>query len=121
MSVTIHDAREAWGKDVVTLVTDFAEQMKHVRDPFYIVFHAKQDRGNPNTFRQAIRAYYDKPPFVLGLLVWYVDHTQGLMQFVPELSSPPDVPLDPTLLSDKSEDKFESVMEKGSKAKILLS
>lgn len=95
--------------------------MKHVREPFYIVFHAKQDRGNPNTFRQAIRAYYEKPPFVLGLLVWYVDHTKSMMEFVPELSSPPDVPLDPTLISDKSSDLSSRVAEQGAKRKILLS
>jgi hypothetical protein len=121
MSVEIGEAREKWGRDVVTLVTDFAEQMKHVREPFYIVFHAKQDRGNPNTFRQGIRAYYEKPPFVLGLLVWYVDHTKGQMEFVPELSSPPDVPLDQKLMSDKSSDTFTRVAEQGEKRKILLS
>lgn len=121
MSVEIGEAREKWGQDVVSLVTDFAEQMKHVREPFYIVFHAKQDRGNPNTFRQAIRAYYEKPPFVLGLLVWYVDHTKSELRFLPELSSPPDIPLDPTLLSDKAEDAFSRVMETGNKAKVLLS
>ena len=121
MSVEIGEAREKWGHDVVSLVTDFAEQMKHVREPFYIVFHAKQDRGNPGTFRQAIRAYYEKPPFVLGLLVWYVDHTNGKMEFVPELSSPPDVPLDPNLMSEKSSDSFARVAEQGQKRKILLS
>jgi hypothetical protein len=121
MAVEIGEAREAWGMNVLNLVTDFAEQMKHVREPFYIVFHAKQDRNNPNTFRQAIRAYYEKPPFLLGLLVWYVDHRKSEIRFVPELSSPPDVPIDPSLLSDKAEDAFTRVMETGQKAKILLS
>jgi hypothetical protein len=121
MSVEIGEAREKWSADVIELVTEFAHKMKHVKEPFYIVFHAKADKGYENTFRQTIKAYYERPPFVLGLLVWYVDHKKSEISFVPELSSPPDVPLDPNLLSDKAEDAFSRVMAQGDKAKILLS
>ncbi len=122
----IGESREAWGWDVVRMAEDFANNMKHERRPFYIVYACKEDRGASNqlgrsAFKQAIKAYYHRPPAMLGILVWYVDHKNGEFKFLPELSAPPDVPLDPNLLSDKASDASERVSLQGEKLKAIVS
>ena len=117
----IGESRDAWGLDVMKKAEEFANNLKSETKPFYIVFAAKQDKTTPGLFRQAFRFYRQRPPRVLGLLVWYCDHKKALFKFVPELSLPPDVPVDPSLLSTKSCDELPSVMEKGKEMNVLLS
>jgi hypothetical protein len=117
----IGESREAWGKDVWAKAEEMANNLKSDVKPFYIVFAAKQDKNKPGTFRQAFRLYRQRPPKIIGLLVWYVDNAQGIFQFVPELSIPPDVPIDESLLSKSSKDASPELMEVGQKMGILLS
>lgn len=121
MAQTIGESREAWAIDVWHMVEDFANNMKSEVKPFYIVYAAKQDRHNPQVYRQTIKAYYNRPTPMLGLLVWYVNHPLGEFKFCPELSAPPDVPLDPSLLSEKHEDALPSVMAQGQKLNVIVS
>ena len=121
MSQNIGESRDAWGRDVWKMAEDFANTMKKEVKPFYIVYCAKQDKDKPHVFRQTIKAYYTRPAALLGILVWYVDNAQGIFQFQPELSCPYDVPLDPSLLSEKAEDALPTVMAKGEKMKVILS
>lgn len=126
MAIEMHEAREKWGRDVWQQAEDFASNMKDVDGPFYIVYSCKEDRGMSNklgtaAYKQAFRAYYQKPPAILGILVWYVDKSKGRFEFQPELSAPHDVPLDPKLLSDKASDASERVSVQGEKLKALVS
>jgi len=126
MAQEIGESREALGLDVMRMAEDFANQASSDGRPFYIVYAAKEDRPMSNimgrgVFKQAFMAYYQKPPAMLGILVWYVDHSKGEFRFCPELSAPPDVPVDPELLSDKASDASPRVMEQGQKLKVLLS
>lgn len=121
MATEIGEARERWGQDVWKLAEDFANNMKSEVRPFYIVYAAKADRGLKSTFRQTIKAYYHRPQPILGILVWYVNNPLGIFEFVPELSAPPDLPLDEKLLSDKSYDSFGSIAEKGKQLQVLVS
>src|ERR1043166_9201496 len=126
MAQEIGESREKFGWDVMKMAEDFANNTKNEVRPFYIVYACKEDRGMSNklgrpAFKQAMKAYYHKPPAMLGILVWYVDHKKGEFRFVPELPSPPDVPLDPELLSDKASDASERVMEQGKKLNALVS
>ena len=112
-----------------------AEQIAHDHKsevkPFYIVYVAKPDpvlRGAlVNGFvasggiREAWRLTYERPQAILGQLVWFVNNPIGLFKFMPELSAPPDVPLDPSLLSDKREDQFVDIMAKGKDMNVLVS
>lgn len=109
------------GYGALKLVEDFVNNMKHIDKPYYIVFAAKPDRFDSHKIRQAIKAYYQRPPKILGVLVWYVNNATGQFEFVPELSSPPDVPLDPSVLSEKAEDALPTVMSKGKQMNVLLS
>src|SRR5208282_2020615 len=116
----IGESREAWGRDVMKMAEDFANNMQHEREPFYIVYACKEDKGLSNrsgkaVFKQAMKAYKGKPPAMLGILVWYVDHVKGECKFMPELSAPPDVPLDPNLLSEQASDASERVAGQGEK------
>lgn len=121
MAQLLGESRDTWAMDVWNQIEDFANNMKSEERPFYIVYAAKQDRNKPEVFRQAIKAYFHKPAAMLGLLVWYVDNRQGIFRFVPELSAPPDVPIDPRLLSDKASDASDSVAAQGQKLNVLLS
>ena len=122
----IGESREAWGRDVWLMAEDFANSMKSEVKPFYIVYACKEDKGVSTrlgrfAFRQTIKAYYHRPEPILGILVWFVNNPEGIFQFVPELSAPYDIPLDPTLLSDKPSDTFGSVAAQGEKLKVLNS
>ena len=126
MAQEIGESREKWGWDVFHMAEDFANNMKSEVRPFYIVYACKEDRGASQklgrfAFKQTMKAYYDKPPTILGILVWYVNHPKGEFRFVPELSAPPDVPLDPSLLSDKASDASASIAEQGQKLSVLVS
>lgn len=121
MAQEMGESRDAWGMGVLKLVENFANNMKHEDKPYYIVYAAKQDRYDPQVFRQTIKAYYHKPAPLLGILVWYVDNAQGRLDFMPELSAPPDVPLDSRLLSLDSKDQFSSVMSQGKKLHAIVS
>ena len=120
------ESREKWGWDVVKMVEDFANKTRGDSRPFYVVYACKEDRGMSNklgksAFKQVIKAYYEKPPKLLGILVWYVNHATSEFRFMPELSAPYDVPLDPSLLSDKASDASERVAAQGAKLNVLVS
>lgn len=125
MSLELGEVREAMAMACWEGAEKFAENMKDKTEPFYIVFFAKPDADIEGTgvkgIRQAYKAYSKRPPPMLGILVWYVDHKQGKFEFVPELSSPPDLPVDPTLLSTSSADSFAPLMEKGKQMNVLVS
>ena len=125
MAIEMGEAREAWGQNVWQQAEDFASNVK-ADAPFYIVYSCKEDKalsyklGTP-AFRQAFKAYHARPPAILGVLVWFVDRAKGKFDFVPELSSPYDVPLDPALLSDKASDASDRVAAQGKKMQVLVS
>lgn len=121
MAQEIGESREKWGMDVMKMAENFANNMKKEVKPFYIVYACKRDLHNPNVFRQTMKAYYHRPQAMLGILVWYVNYPLGEFRFVPELSAPPDVPLDPSLLSDKASDASDRVAAQGEKLKVLVS
>lgn len=126
MAQEIGESREAWGWDVMKMAEEFANKMSSEDRPFYIVYAAKEDKGMSNilgrgAFKQAFKAYFDKPPALLGILTWYVNHRTAEFRFCPELSAPPDVPLDPSLLSDKTSDVSERVADRGKNLQIQLS
>jgi hypothetical protein len=95
--------------------------MKHEKEPFYAVYCARENRLVPNQIRQTIKFYRQRPPSLLGVLVWYVDNALGLVEFKPELSAPWDCPQDPDMLSQKSEDQLIRVMERGKEMNVLTS
>ncbi len=123
MAQEIGESREAWGLDCLKLVEDFAKGIKSDK-PFYIVYCAKYDphasKDNEcGVFRQTVKAYYSRPPKLLGVLVWFANKRTGELQFVPELSSPPDIPLDPLLLSNESSDFSERVADQAQHVGVL--
>ena len=126
MAQEIGESREKWGWDVMQMAEDFANNMKSEVKPFYIVYACKMDKPQSakigkGVYKQAMKAYYNRPPAMLGILVWYVNHPLGEFKFCPELSAPPDVPVDPSLLGEKAEDALPSVMEKGKALNVVLS
>lgn len=121
MAQEIGESREQWGQAVWAQAEEIANTLKSDEKPFYIVFAAKQDKASPGTFRQAFRMYRQKPPKLIGVLVWYVDNAKGIFRLMPELSIPPDVPIDPSLLSKDSKDSSTAIMEVGQSMGVLLS
>lgn len=126
MAQEIGESREKWGEDVMKMAENFANAMKSEKRPFYIVYAAKLDaheskRLGRGAYRQTMKAYYSRPTPMLGILVWYVNHLMGEFRFVAELSAPPDVPVDPSLLGEKAQDALPSVMEKGKALNVLVS
>jgi hypothetical protein len=131
MSQELGETREALGWAVWHKAEEIANANKSNVKPFYIVYAAKPDpalRGaviNGFVASGGIRDVYltstSRPQPAFGQLVWFVDNAQGKFELVSELSLPPDIPVDPSLLSDKSEDQLYTVMEKGKQHKALVS
>lgn len=126
MPLTIGEAREQWGWDIMKMAEDFASKVDDDESPFYVVYHCKLDkpasmRNGICTYRQTVKAYRERPKPMFGLLVWYADKKNGIFDFIPELSAPPDIPLDPKLLSEKAADASPRVMEQGEKLTALVS
>ena len=121
MAQEIGESREAWGRDVMARAEENANNLKSDLRPFYIVYAAKQDKIHPGLYRQSFRFYRQRPPKMFGILVWYCDHSKSIFRFVPELSLPPDVPVNPDLLSKDKADELPSVMQKGEELNAILS
>lgn len=126
MAQEIGESREQWGRDVMKMAEDFANNMKSEVEPFYIVYACKYDAPNSKkcgsaVFKQTMKAYSQRPSPMLGILVWYVNNATSEFRFIPELSAPPDVPVDPSLLSDNPKDILPSVASKGKDLNVLLS
>lgn len=131
MAQTLGETRDSMALDCWRGAERIADERKNDVKPFYIIYAAKPDpalaganvRGKKadGGIRQTYKLSYDRPPLILGQLVWYVNNPLGIFEFVPQLSSPYDVPLDPSLLSDRKEDQFSGVMEKGKKLNVLVS
>lgn len=121
MTQEMGETREAMGHALMRLVDEWVNNLKSQTEPYYLVFAAKPDMHSPNAIRQGMKAYRARPPKLLGILVWYVDNSKGLVEIVPELSSPPDIPLNPELLSTKSEDFFSVVADQGKKFQVIVS
>lgn len=121
MPLHIGEVREELGLETMKRVEDYANKHKKLSQPFYIVVCAKVDRLKNGQINATIQHYFERPPAMLGLLVWYVDSSRGILEFIPELSFPPDIPLDPALLSTKSSDCDATIAQKGENLKVLLS
>ena len=131
MTQTLGDTREDMAWAVWRKAEEIANDHKKEVKPFYIIYAAKPDPALKGAIvnglvasggiRQTFRLSYERPPAMLGILVWYVDNAQGIFEFQPHLSAPHDVPVHPSLLSDRSEDQSTAVMEKGKKLNVLVS
>lgn len=126
MSQEIGETREKLGRDIWQMAEDFATKSKDDGRPYYIVYACKEDKAasvkmGRLVLRQTMKAYYQKPPAILGILVWYVDKKIGEFRFEPELSAPPDVPIDPNMLSTDKDDTSERVALQGEKLGALVS
>jgi hypothetical protein len=131
MTQFLGETRDQMALDCWLGAEKIANERKTDVKPFYIIFAAKPDPHLAGSvinglvafggIRQTYKISYQKPPAILGQLVWFVNNPMGIFQLVPELSCPYDVPLDPQYLSDRKEDQATSVMEQGQKMNVLLS
>jgi hypothetical protein len=115
----IGESRLAMGEDVCLKAKEIADNMKAESSPFYIIYACKPDRVTPNVFRQTFQCYRYVPKGIIGLLVWYVDNEKGIFEFKKELSSPMDIPTDPSLLSTKSQDLYPDIAVQGERLKVI--
>ena len=122
MSVPVMaDFREALVMETVERVSKYADLIPDSESPCYIIVAAKPDKNKPGKINATMQHYLERPPVIIGLLVWYVDKQKGLLEFVPELSLPPDIPLEEKHVSKDSKDSFARISEVGSRAGIILS
>lgn len=109
----IGETRDQMSRDLIEKVTKLVEDKKEDKEPFYIIYHAKPHRSQPNTIVSSLKMCRKPPINILGILVWYVDNSNGIFEFREDLSSPPDVPTNPALLSTNPKDMFPSVAKRG--------
>lgn len=122
MTEELGPVRDSMAQDCWDIAYSIAKDRSNDPKPFYILYSAKVDpklagadawgKHVAGGIRQSFRLSYDRPPFVLGMLVWYVEGPKGLFKFITELSSPPDIPIDPSLLSRDSCDSSLGLAEK---------
>lgn len=119
--LTIGDLREELGRETMDRVESYANNLKKDQFPCWIVVAAKADMFKRGQINATIQHYHQCPPAMLGILVWYADKEKGILDFLPDLSFPPDIPLNPADLSKESSDSYAGIAEKGEKLKVLLS
>ena len=57
--------------------------LSHVRDNYFLVFHAKFDPMDPSSFNvNAPVATYKIPPFQSNSLVWWISPTRGIQELL---------------------------------------
>ena len=122
MELEMHELRENMAQDCWAMAERIAHDRSKDVKPFYIIYSAKVDpalsgadawgRRVSGGIRQSFRLSYERPPFVLGMLVWFVNNPLGVFEFVESLSSPPDIPIDPSLLSERREDTSYALADK---------
>lgn len=115
------DFRESLGLEVCQTVEKYANKIPSSDMPCYIVVCAKTDRYKPGQINASIQHYKDRPPKYFGLLIWYVDRDKGILDFVPELSLPPDIPLDPKDMSTDPKDAYSRIVDMGQSSGVILS
>lgn len=119
MSQQLGETREPMCAGAMKYVSDFVSNMSHEKEPYWVCYCARPNYLVPNQIKQTVRAYGKKPPACIGILTWYVDPIKGIFEFLPELSAPWDMPQNPDTISEKSEDRFERVMQRGQELEIL--
>jgi hypothetical protein len=128
---TLGDLRDAMAIAAHNKAASIANDLKNEVKPFYIMCVAKTDphlRGaivnglhTNGGIRESWRWTHARPPKMIGMLVWFVNNPLGIFEIVEELSLPPDIPLDPSLLSDRSEDQNYGIMQQGKNNRVLIS
>lgn len=128
---TLGELREEYGWAAVRKAESIAYDLRDEVKPFYIMCVAKSDpalRGAivnglhaNGGIRESWRWSHARPPKMIGMLVWFVNNPLGIFEIVEELSLPPDIPLDPSLLSDRSEDMHYGIMQQGKNNNVLVS
>lgn len=118
MTYEMGEVREEMAQGCVDYVMDFIHAMRNIKEPFYAVYHANVDKLTPNKINQTVKAYHAKPPAMIGILVWYVDNKLGICDFRPDLSAPPDMPINPAFLSDDPKDLIVSVAQQGKRINL---
>ncbi len=130
MTETLGEVREAMARNCWNQAEHIANELRKELKPFYIIYSAKVDPALSGAtvngqkaeggIRQHFMVSYDRPPFVLGMLVWFVNNPLGIFEFVSSLSSPPDIPLDESMLSSRSSDSFDTLGEKAKKMNEVI-
>jgi hypothetical protein len=125
------DVRDSMAWAACHKAEEIAHSLKDEVKPFYIICAAKADPHlhgaivngmySSGGIRESWRWTHQRPPKMLGILVWFVNNPLGIFELVEELSFPPDIPLDPSMLSDRSEDRCYSVMQTGKDNRVIVS
>ena len=55
----------------------FIDENQDIKEPYFILFKQNFDQVNPGIAREAMSIYYDRPPLIVGTMVYWVDNTRG--------------------------------------------
>lgn len=53
------------------------DENQDIREPYFILFKQNFDKENPGIAREAMSIYYDRPPLIVGSMVYWIDNTRG--------------------------------------------
>lgn len=85
------ETRQAMTKDVMQKdIEPIIQKMKNETRKYYILIHAKKVPGNEMVIWKKIIVLFNKPPRMLGTMVFGVDNQQGLLTI--EWTLPLDCP-----------------------------
>lgn len=115
------DFRESLGLEACERVEEYANKLPSTEFPCYIIVCAKTDRFKAGQINATIQHYKDAPPPLVGILTWYADKDKGILDFCPQYSAPPDIPLDEKTLSKDPKDSFGNISKVAKNLGIILS
>jgi hypothetical protein len=77
------DERKALKKVIDEWLEKATSALSHVRDNYFLVFHAKFDKKDPTSFNvSAPKASLKIPPFTSNTLVWWVSPKRGIRELL---------------------------------------
>lgn len=77
------DEKQALKKVIDEWLENAINALSHVRDNYFLMFHAKFDKMNPGSFNvDAPIATFKLPPFMSNQLVWWVCPKRGFYELL---------------------------------------
>lgn len=55
----------------------FIDENQELRDPYFILYKQNFDQKDPNVAREAMSIYHQRPPLIVGSMVFWIDNTRG--------------------------------------------
>lgn len=55
----------------------FIDENQDIREPYFVLYKQNFDQKDPSQAREALSVYYERPPLIVGTMVFWIDNSRG--------------------------------------------